>query len=149
MWSQKTSSNNPRIHEGAWGCIGGHRQTNNALWLKKDNPKGHLWPLDQYCAASVTRKHHMSVSNSKRYAVQPACCWIKAVGLYIRSIPVTAALTGLCSVLAYLLKHPTCHTVHMTGWITWRALNIFTFEMRHVDCCRIHIYNDYLTKKLL
>lgn len=81
-------------------------------WKKKTIQKVicDLW--DQYCAASVTSKQHMSVSNGKRYAVQPACRVIKAVGLYIRSVTVTVASTGIGSILAYLqnVQHAVLYT---------------------------------------
>lgn len=80
-----------------------------------------LW--DQYCAASVTSKHHMSVSNGKRYAVQSACRVIKAAGLHIRSMAATVALAGLSGLLAYLRtnQHVMLYTLlfrYLEGLVT-------------------------------
>lgn len=57
-------------------CDGGRRKKKTIQKVICD-----LW--DQCRAASVTSEHHMSVSNGKRYAVEPACRVIKAGALYV------------------------------------------------------------------
>lgn len=76
---------------GAPGSIGGHRQINNSLRRREKEKKKtiqkvicDLW--DQCCTASVTSEYHMSVSNGKRYAVEPACRVIKAGGLCVCAV---------------------------------------------------------------
>lgn len=145
MWSQKTSSNNPRLHQGAWGCIGGHRQTNNSLWLKKQTIQKVICDLwDQYCAASVTSKYHMCVSNGRRYRVQSVCHEIKAGGLYICSITATVTLIWLSGLLAYLqnIQHVILYTLlfgHLKGLVTAWKLWYFIARIE----CYINKY-DYI-----
>lgn len=68
-------------------CDGGRRKKKTIQKVICD-----LW--DQCRAASVTSEHHMSVSNGKRYAVEPACRVIKAGALYVHGGAGAGAVTG-------------------------------------------------------
>lgn len=91
MWSQKTSSHNLQLYRVPGValaaivkqiilCDGGREEKKKTIQKVICD----LW--DQCRAASVTSEHHMSVSNGKRYAVEPACRVIKAGGLYVRGV---------------------------------------------------------------
>lgn len=107
MWSQKTSSNNLQLHRVPGValaaivrqiilCDGGREE-------KKKTIQKVICDLWVQCrAASVTSEHHMSVSNGKRYAVEPACRVTKAGGLYVRGVAGSGTVTAGTAVSPFI-----------------------------------------------
>lgn len=101
-------------------------------WKKKDNPKGHLWPLGPVlCSICHKQAPHVCVKWQKVCGAVSLPC---NKGLYVRSITAAVALTGLSGLLVYLQKIQKSYSIHhcsgtLNGWSQhgWHALIFYSF----------------------